>query len=166
MLLGGGGGRSLGVLAETYTDLPNGKLSSYIASHFKTKIVSVVHTQPNPAHLVFQHIPNVFHHIIKSVYKVNTKQKESNTVHSHSFGPERHLVRGTKWVNRSRFKKAKKQALYQIDHTKNVNYLENTSKQCTVASLTNVKGGHLSKRSMSQFSEFQNLIPRSTILIN
>ena len=44
MLLGGGGGRSLGVLAEAYTDLPNGKLSSYIASHFKTKIVSVVHT--------------------------------------------------------------------------------------------------------------------------
>lgn len=38
------GGRSLGVLAEAYTDLPNGKLSSYIASHFKTKIVSVVHT--------------------------------------------------------------------------------------------------------------------------
>lgn len=130
------GQTNMGVLA----DLPNGKLSSYIASHFKTKIVSVVHTQPNPAHLFFQHIPNVFHHMIKSVYKVNTKQKESNTVHSHSFGPERHLVRGTKY--------------------------HNTSKRCTVALLTNVKGGHLSKRSMSQFSAFQNLIPRSTISIN
>ena len=82
----GGGGRSLGVLAEAYTDLPNGKLSSYIASHFKTKIVSVVHTQPNPAH-----------DMIKSVRKVITRYAlQTNTVHNRSFGPERHLVRGTK----------------------------------------------------------------------